>query len=59
MYTFLRGGSLPLALSFPLAFFSLGRLGVSVGGASLGAALRACFLRVAEDADDLDAPLAM
>jgi len=31
-----------------------------VGGASLVVvALRACFLRVAEDADDLDAPLAM
>jgi hypothetical protein len=59
MYAFFRGDSVPLPFSFPLGFFSLGKLGTSVGGASLVAALRACFLRVAEDADELVAPLAM
>ena len=32
-------------------------LGTSVGGASLLAALRACFFRVADDADDVFVPL--
>jgi len=57
-YAFLRGGSLFLFFSFPLGFFSLGTLGTSVSGPSF-AALRACFLRVAEDADDFEAPLAI
>jgi hypothetical protein len=58
IYAFLRGGSLLLPLSFPLGFFSFGRLGASVGGTSL-VALRVCFLRVAEDADVFVAPLTM
>src|SRR5712671_4589252 len=59
IYAFFRGGSLFLPLSLPLGFFSLDKIGASVGAAFLPAALRVCLLRVAEDAEDLDAPLAI
>jgi hypothetical protein len=40
-------------LSFPFAFFSFGKFGTVVSTApDATAAFRACFLRVADDADD-------